>query len=178
MNLFNTARFILMNLAVFFLYTSCSDDHSREISIVWKDHKAVQLIIPGKHFDDAQHVRIFVTPGDGPAILGDVTIFEDKTIFEPFIPFTRGLSYRIMFNGKLIDTVSIPEISPLEKTEVIAVHPSNGVIPENLLKMYIEFSKPMKEGEALHHIAMIRDKADTLQDVFLDLQPELGKDQT
>jgi hypothetical protein len=173
MNLFNAARFILMSLVVFVLFNSCHDKNSEQISIVWEDHKAVQLIIPGKYYGEGEpHFQVFVTPGKGPAILGDVINLDGKTIFEPFIPLTRGFSYRVMLNGKLAGTIQIPAASPAEKTEVLAVHPSYFSVPENLLKIYIEFSKPMKEGESLQHIVMIHNR-DTLPNVFLDLQPEL-----
>ena len=44
---------------------------------------------------------------------------------------------------------------------------------KTLLKFYIQFSRPMREGDALDHIRMIRNNRDTLSSVFLDLEPEL-----
>lgn len=56
---------------------------------------------------------------------------------------------------------------------VQAVYPTADTVPENMLKMYLRFSAPMREGEALQHITLLDDKNDTIPDVFLNLQPEL-----
>jgi len=44
------------------------------------------------------------------------------------------------------------------------------------LKIYIQFSQPMREGESVKHIKLVKNNKDTLHDVFLDLQPELWND--
>jgi hypothetical protein len=46
-------------------------------------------------------------------------------------------------------------------------------LPLNVLKIYIAFSKPMQEGQALENIAVIKNGKDTISSIFLDLQPEL-----
>jgi len=56
---------------------------------------------------------------------------------------------------------------------LVAVYPSADTVPENLLKIYLRFSAPMREGEALKHIALLDSHNDTVPGVFLDLQPEL-----
>lgn len=39
--------------------------------------------------------------------------------------------------------------------------------------MYLKFSRPMREGQSLNCIVVLRNGKDTIPDVFLDLQPEL-----
>ena len=46
-------------------------------------------------------------------------------------------------------------------------------MPENLLKIYLRFSHPMREGQSDKYISLIKNGKDTLPDVFLNLQPEL-----
>ena len=55
----------------------------------------------------------------------------------------------------------------------MAIYPTQDTVPENLLKIYLQFSKPMREGQALRHIELLKNNRDTLPGVFLDLQPEL-----
>ena len=40
-------------------------------------------------------------------------------------------------------------------TSVTRVAPSQKVLPENLLKFYIEFSGPMNRGEAYEHLPLL-----------------------
>ena len=98
---------------------------------------------------------------------------SDFATFKPLIPFTRGLRYRVTVNNKTIGIIEIPPAPASDEAKVIAVYPTLDTIPENLLKIYIEFSKPMREGEALQHLVLIKNGKDTLQSTFLDLDPEL-----
>jgi hypothetical protein len=74
--------------------------------------------------------------------------------------------------GEEIGVIDIPVANPADVPVVSAIYPATDTIPENLLKLYIRFSKPMQEGQSLQHIAFIKN-GDTVPDVFLDLQREL-----
>jgi hypothetical protein len=89
------------------------------------------------------------------------------------IPLTPGLSYHILENNQLIGQVIVP-LNPNEKApELVAIYPLLDTLPENLLKLYVHFSKPMRSGESLQFIHLLDKKQDTLRNVFLNLQPEL-----
>jgi len=189
MNLFNTARFILMSLAVFFLLQSCqlrrNPNIPGKVEILWNGSKAEKLAISKNligELDKTQvenQVLIYLGSNTTTAILGEFELTSDKVIFTPLIPFTYGKTYRVTVNGKLLDEVEIETEREIAVPNVVEVYPTQDTVPENLLKVYIKFSKPMKEGESLQHIAIIKNDRDTLQDEFLDLQPELwNKDRT
>jgi hypothetical protein len=89
------------------------------------------------------------------------------------VPFSRGLNYRVLFRNKLIGTINVPADANAKAPTLVAVYPSTDTVPENLLKMYFQFSKPMREGEALQHVVLLDENKDTLNGTFLDLQPEL-----
>ena len=94
-----------------------------------------------------------------------------RVIFKPMIAFTRGLKYKVYVRNELIDEIADTDLL-IQSTapEVVAVYPALDTLPENLLKFYIRFSKPMQEGDELQHIHLIKDGRDTMSSVFLDLE--------
>lgn len=106
-------------------------------------------------------------------MLGNYTFDDDHVIFEPLIPFTRGLRYEILVNGVIAGKVDIPEADATDSPLLLNIYPTQDTVPENLLKIYLHFSKPMREGVSAQHITVIKNNTDTLQGTFLDLQPEL-----
>jgi hypothetical protein len=71
-----------------------------------------------------------------------------------------------------VESVDIP-LSSSGNPVVLNIYPSADSVPENLLKVYVEFSKPMRVGRSLEHITLLREGRDTIRAVFLELQPEL-----
>ncbi len=55
-----------------------------------------------------------------------------------------------------------------EKPHVSAVYPTADVLPENLLRFYIYFSKPMQRADVLSSIYLADEKGNKLEGVFLD----------
>lgn len=108
------------------------------------------------------------------AILGNFRTENDCILFEPLIPFTRGLQYEVIVMNKRVGEITIP--APQGDAVVTQVYPTTDTVPENLLKVYIQFSKPMREGVSAQHITLLKNNADTVHGAFLDLQPELWND--
>ncbi len=167
---------------VLFFLLACRQNKKEEISIVWKDKEAVAIAIPKKFLDGndsiSQLLRIRLENSETD-ILGKYNSASEEIIFTPFIPFTHGMLYQIFFRDKLVEKITIPPADVKEAARLVAIYPSADTVPENLLKIYLHFSAPMREGEALRHIALLDSKNDSLPGVFLDLQPELwNKDRT
>jgi hypothetical protein len=57
--------------------------------------------------------------------------------------------------------------------QVIAVYPSGGTLPENLLRFYIHFSAPMSRGEAYSRIHLLDARGNVVDSAFLELAEEL-----
>lgn len=170
----------MVSLVFSFLLSGCRDKYSGEedLKIVWEGNKATKLIISKRLVGStgASSVQVFLAHGNGSAILGGIESVgtnDEQIVFMPLIPFTHGLNYEVRSDNKIIGTILIPGAHDEDDSKVIAVYPTLDTVPQNLLKFYIEFSQPMREGEALQHIALIKNDNDTLQDEFLDLQPEL-----
>lgn len=176
-------RFFLAQSLIFsILLSSCSSntDQTSSISIRWEKERATGINVP-LHFlantpkdsiKSLLHVHL-VNEKAQPAILGE-WIREDKALlFEPVIPFTRGLTYEVRLGEQSLGKIQIPLADATDVPIVLSVYPTSDTLPHNLLKMYVQFSKPMQEGHALKYIQLIKNDMDTVRSVFLDLQPEL-----
>ena len=155
--------------------TACAD--RGDIAIRWEAQKAVAIVIP-QHLlpnfsKDSLHLLQVRLNNNTASILGDYTVADNAVEFTPLIPFTRGLTYQIIWKGDLVQQIAVQGNATLQKPEVVSIYPSGDTLPENLLKMYVVFSKPMREGQALQNIAVIKNGRDTVPSIFLDLEPEL-----
>jgi hypothetical protein len=159
--------------------TGCRQEAEKEIRLVWKEDKATSLLIPAHllvpaaadSMDQLLELRLQGT-GKTP-IMGDIEKKNNLVEFSPLVPFSRGLSYGVYFRGRQVGAVTVPLADSAARTEVVAIYPSSDALPENLLKFYLQFSRPMRTGSSLRQVFLLDENNDTLRDVFLDLQPEL-----
>ena len=169
-------------LILFFFLVGCSDraHKTADISILWEDERATGINIPRNYFAGIPEDSIrnilqisLLRDGDQPAMLGDFLMQDDAIVFKPLIPFTRGLTYEVSLDGISIAKMEIPQSDPKESPALTGIFPTQDTLPHNVLKFYLQFSRPMREGSSLQHIAVLKNGRDTVPGVFLDLQPEL-----
>ena len=156
-------------------FIACSVQN-KKISLRWQNNKAIAIEIPAsllKEHDDLQNrLKVqLIQPGERSGILGELKSENNLIIFEPIVPFTKGLRYEVLIDNNLIAEIEIPKGESITP-ELMGIYPSQDTVPENLLKMYFQFSQPMVEGKSLTFMTVLNNK-DTLQGIFLDLQPEL-----
>jgi hypothetical protein len=167
-------------LAFCFLLLACTGNKQDKVNagIVWENDRAVALTIPMAWFEKIspdsikQSVQVRLQKNDA-AILGEYSTNDTAVVFHPVIPFTRGLHYEIWVKGKLAGEVVIPGLSPGEAPVIEAIYPTRDTIPVNILKIHLQFSKPMQEGQALQKLLLIKNGHDTVSSAFLELQEEL-----
>lgn len=63
--------------------------------------------------------------------------------------------------------------TPRPSTRLLAIHPSAPIVPANQLRWYLEFSAPMREGEALEHVVLRDARGRPVDKAFLDVDQEL-----
>ena len=170
----------LLSLIFFILIgEGCRQKKEDSIEILWEAGKPNGIVIPRSvlqnkietELKNVLHVRLQNRP---VAILGEYkTDFNNNIAFFPLIPLSPGKSYEIYYSNKLLGTVSVPFPDVEQASSLLNIYPSVDTLPEDLLKFYLQFSSPMREGEALQHIYLLNEKNDTIPSVFLDLQPEL-----
>jgi hypothetical protein len=88
-------------------------------------------------------VRVKSAETDAPPVLGSYFVEADSVRFRPRFAFTAGLAYRARFEDAEI-TFTMPERVSEERPRVEAVYPSSTEVPENLLRLYVHFSHPMR----------------------------------
>ena len=178
-NSFNQNRVrlsILLSLIFFGLYLSgCRQNNSDEVTIIWNEKKAIGLSVPIallEEENDISGLKIRLEKKKDP-MLGEYKKIGDYVQFKSLVPLSPGMSYEIFFKENFLDRVTVPSIDPGDAPNLVAIYPSADTLPENLLKMYFQFSAPMREGESLQHISLTNTNGDTLAGTFLDLRPEL-----
>ncbi|HEY5823868.1 MAG TPA: Ig-like domain-containing protein, partial [Cyclobacteriaceae bacterium] len=150
---------------------------------IWNDQQAKGIAIPEKLIgtitDSLEHKLIvrLLKEGNITPIIGSYQKQNDAILFEPIISFTRGLSYEILLNNKIISQLKIPDADQKNAPELLSIYPAKDTLPENLLKMHFLFSKPMQESQSVRHLTLLRNNTDTLHGTFLDLQPELWNEE-
>lgn len=96
-------------------------------------------------------VRVEGVDADAPPVLGDYTVEGDSVRFRPRFPFTAGFTYRSRFGDREI-AFTMPTRDPEERPRVEAVYPSSPEVPENLLRLYVHFSHPMRAKDVPERI--------------------------
>jgi hypothetical protein len=145
-----------------------------EVSIIRKGEKAIGASFHGHHNDEGQWK--VTLKGKDSSILGKFASSTDSLVFQPIVPFTYGLTYQLKLKGEVIDEFTIPFPQNTGPAEVLNIYPSSSIIPANLLKIHIEFSRAMQEGNSKEFVKVLNKNDEMVEGVFLDLQPELWND--
>jgi hypothetical protein len=170
-----TGFWILWSLVFYFLFVGCTGKKDPgSVAIQWEGDRAIGIIVPQQFLStvpkdsvkELLHIRL--ANADQP-VIGDYSFKDDEVIFKPIIALTRGLKYQLYIRNELVDEIEIQAVNTIAP-HIVAVYPLSDTLPENLLKFYILFTKPMQEGDELKHIHLIKDDRDTLSAVFLDLE--------
>jgi hypothetical protein len=93
---------------------------------------------------------------DLPDISGEREVVGGTVRFIPDFPFEPGVRFRAILDlgalGQpglaevLSHEFSFPKKAPVTEPEVSQVFPSSNVLPENLLRFWVRFSRPMQRG--------------------------------
>jgi hypothetical protein len=160
---------------VFFLcvFSACQSNKADNIRLVWKNGQAKGILMPEYLIGDIDKAPLTVSlNGSDHAILGSFVKTDTGVLFEPLIPLTQGMEYGILQSNRMVGKIVVPNSS--NKSPLVSdIYPQADTVPENLLKFYIEFSEPMQTGKALEYVFLLDKKQDTLDRIFLNLQPEL-----
>jgi len=130
----------------------------------------------------AGELQVFTGGGDESAagrlpVLGDVSDRREGPSWAPRYPLRPGQQYTAVWqpsSGERISTTfTVPRLDLPATTTVAAVYPSTEVVPENLLRLYIQFSAPMSRGGASQFVALVDGNDGPITDAFVVPQQEL-----
>jgi hypothetical protein len=116
------------------------------------------------------HVVLLTAKGEpaGPPVLGTYTVGGGTLTFVPRFRLTPGERYRATLAHNGTDAhagYTVPADPPAESPKVAACYPTSDELPANLLKFYIHFSKPMREGPAVFdHIKLLDENGEPVED--------------
>jgi len=125
--------------------------------------------------DWPQGARFSVHVGDSPTPMsGAIQTAGGKLTWTPKYPLTPGLTYRAVLDTvpPVVRTFTIPR-SVHASTTVLAVYPTSGILPENMLKMYLHFSAPMSRGEAYRRVRLLDAHGKPVELAILEIEQEL-----
>lgn len=156
------------------LASGCTFSENQLLKINWQQGKARSITISHRLIKSNRVGNLQIRlKGRGTPLLGTVANNSDTVKFTPAIAFRRGAQYEIFEGQTFIARFNIPLDRFAKPSSLVAFHPAYDQLPENLLKVYLAFSAPMREGVALEHLVLADDEGHDLAGIFLDLQPEL-----
>jgi hypothetical protein len=116
---------------------------------------------------DLLRVTVGEDPGldSVPPVQGRYEVRDEAIRFTPLFPFDPGRSYAVRFDPRKLPTpdehpvvTSVVRLAPVAtepSTVVTAIHPAADLVPENLLRIYVEFSAPMGSGVGLNYVRLL-----------------------
>src|ERR1019366_10811479 len=113
-----------------------------------------------------------------PAMLGAYARDGDAVAFTPRFAPAPGLRLRAVYRPPGADVVTarfggVPVPPRAPTTRVLSVTPSAEIWPENILKLYITFSAPMRIGVAWDNIRIKDANGAVLGGLFVEIDQEL-----
>ena len=95
----------------------------------------------------------------------------------PRYPLRPGQQYTAVWQSldgdRITATFTVPTLELSATTMVEAVYPSSDVVPENLLRLYIQFSAPMSRGGAPRFVELVDDDNAPIAGAFVVPEQEL-----
>jgi hypothetical protein len=134
-------------------------------------------------------LRVSVAP-DAPAMLGRYSVANRTLRFEPAFPLDPGREYVVRFDptavagagataasrlaaaSALESTVGLPAPDRAPSTVVARVYPTGDEVPENFLRMYVEFSGPMGRRSGIDYMKLLDESGKEIEGAFLPLDYE------
>jgi hypothetical protein len=113
---------------------------------------------------------------DFPAIAGTHAIETDGFSFRPRFPFVSGVPYiaRFEWRGRRVDrSFEVAPPAAADPPRVVAIHPSGDTLPENTLRLYVQFSRPMTAHGARGHVHLLDDGGHEVPLAFVPVEDGL-----
>jgi len=107
------------------------------------------------------------------SMAGRVVVEGDDLCFVPRFAFVEGTAYSAVVDGTTSARLVRPRIPREPTAEVVAIRPDVEEVPRNLLRVYVEFSSSMAEGQASSQVRLLDDRGAVLDHALLVVEDEL-----
>ena len=162
-------KIFLVFFCIIMLWQCKKEKATLDYSLVYSDGRVVALDFSSKLVQDSLKVYFF---GSTTPILGEFTVSKDTLRFEPLIPLGASDTYVIDYLGQ--DEQFTTRHNTGKAPELLNIYPSHDTVPENLLKFYFVFSKPMQEASSILEYVTVKDlQTNTDRAIFLKLESQL-----
>jgi len=134
-----------------------------------------RVLVDGAPADAPAEALAVSVAGADRALLGRAERRGEQLVFTPRFPFEPGLRYRVELQGDppRLTSFAVPPRAPAAAPRVSQVYPTASEVPENWLKLYIEFSRPMSQGRSYDFLQVLDAQGTPLDDPFVEITPEL-----
>jgi hypothetical protein len=112
-----------------------------------------------------------------PAVSGEWTTGSGKVLFTPKYPLKPGTKYRVLGTGKPLDVLA-PKPAAQRPARLTHIHPAAPELPENVLRFYLEFDRPMPRGDSYSHVRLLNEKGEPDPLPFVEIDELWNADQT
>ncbi len=149
------------------------NDDELELLALWQKEQRIPTGI----------LELFVEGQTSP-VLGKVLVEGSRVILSPRFELQPGISFVARFHFEKLPTnaSSTPmefhfSTPALSKPEIAArlenVYPSSDELPENVLRMYLQFVTPMARQRAYEHIEFVDANGRAIEEAFIRIEQEL-----
>jgi hypothetical protein len=110
-----------------------------------------------------------------PPIAGTHALDRDGLHFQPRFPFVSGVTYvaRFAWGGRHLEQAFAVAAPSTDPPRVVAVHPSSAVLPENTLRLYVQFSRPMRARGVHEHVRLVDEETGPVPLAFVEVRDGL-----
>ena len=155
---------ILLIISAFSILSSQAGIEYREGIVICKmNHQTHDLkVFLGKSFQKNAH---------NLPLIGDDDEVDGTLRFTPFIPFQIGQRYLAFCDVNKLE-FQIPVPDGYAKPQVVKIYPNTNILPANLLKFHVKFSRPMSRI-GYRNIDLLDEAGQTIDRAILKEIPEL-----
>jgi hypothetical protein len=111
------------------------------------------------------------------SIAGDLEARGSSIVFRPYYPLEKGIVYVAIarVNGHTLREIVGRRANAAGTQDMIVsmIYPTADTLPENLLRFYVQFSRPMVSGDAAPRIELLDENGARIDHAFLANEQEL-----
>jgi hypothetical protein len=113
----------------------------------------------------------------GPPMLGNYYVSGETVNFRPRFPLDPGRRYQVTVGRDpataIQGVLEKPQVKLPPPADVAAIYPSADKLPENLLRIYLQFTGPMRRGDVYDYIRLIGPDGKVVESPFVTFGEEL-----
>lgn len=165
-------------------HSATPGDATRRAVVLGIDDANLDALRTSHWSNDQWHslFRVTVSAKDSIPVEGQYIVTDSSAEFRPAFPFEPGRLYSARFDPTKLPKpsqdsvvtalIDVKRASGVTPTVVVRMTPTGDELPENLLRIYIEFSSAMSREPGTAFIHLINDNGREVKNAFLPLEAD------